>query len=99
MEETDGEVEVPSVVGKTEEDAKKILKEEGLGFKVVARKESKKYEEGLVTEQSVAAGEKVKKHTRIELVVSSELVGEEITVPDVRGMDESDAQRKLEERD
>ncbi len=95
-EKTDSKVEVPNVVGKSEKEAEEILNKEGLGFKVVAREESERYEEGLVTEQSVDAGEKVKKNTKIEVVVSSELVGDEITVPDVRGMDESEAQRKLE---
>lgn len=42
----DGKVEVPNVVGMTEEKAKETLNDEGLGFKVVAREESKKYEEG-----------------------------------------------------
>ena len=95
-EESEDKVKVPNVVGKTEEEAKKILKEKGLGFKVVTRKESKKYEEGLIIEQSVEAGEKVKKNTTIEVVISSELVGDQITVPSVAGMDEAEAQKKLE---
>lgn len=91
-----GEVKVPDVVGKTEEEAKEILKKKGLGFKVVTREESKKYEEGTVCEQKTKAGTKVKKHTTIQVVVSSKLVGEEITVPDVSGMDEEAAQKALE---
>lgn len=92
----DGKVKVPDVVGKTEEEAKEILKKKGLGFKVVTREESKKYEEGTVCEQKTKAGTKVKKHTTIQVVVSSKLVGEEITVPDVSGMDEEAAQKALE---
>lgn len=95
-EETQDKVKVPNIVGKTEEEAKKILNDKKLGFKVVARKESKKYEEGLISKQSVEAGEKVEKNTTIEVVVSSKLVGNEITVPDVSGMDEAEAQRTLE---
>ena len=89
QEQEDGKVEVPNVVGMTEEKAKETLNDEGLGFKVVAREESKKYEEGRVTEQRTKAGEKVAKNTTIEVVVSSKLVGETIKVPDVSGRDEA----------
>lgn len=95
-EETEAKVKVPDLLGKTEEEAKKILKEKGLGFKVATYEESDKYEEGLICKQKIKAGEKVAKNTKIEVVVSSKLVGEEIVVPDVAGMDESDAQKKLE---
>ena len=37
------------------------------------------------------------KNTRIEVVVSTKLVGEEITVPDVSGKDEATAQKMLED--
>ena len=97
-EETDtGKVKVPDIVGMTEDDAKAALKKKGLGMKVVARKESKKYEKGTVSEQKTEAGKKVKKNSTVEVVVSSDLVGDEITVPDVSGMSEADAQRALED--
>lgn len=97
-EETDtGKVKVPDVVGMTEDDAKAALKKKGLGMKVVARKESKKYEKGTVSEQKTEAGKKVKKNSTVEVVVSSDLVGDEITVPDVSGMSEADAQKALED--
>lgn len=95
-EESEDTVKVPNVIGKTEEEARKILRDKDLGLKILTRKESKKYEEGLVIEQSVEAGEKVKKNTTIEVVISSELVGDQITVPSVAGMDEAEAQKKLE---
>ena len=88
---------MPNVVGMTEEKAKETLNDEGLGFKVVAREESKKYEEGRVTEQRTKAGEEVAKNTTIEVVVSSKLVGETIKVPDVSGRDEAEAQKILED--
>ncbi len=95
-EETEETVKVPDLLGKTEDEARKILKEKNLGFKVATYEESDRYEEGLICEQKIKAGEKVKKHTKIEVVVSSKLVGEEIIVPEVAGMDESEAQKKLE---
>ncbi len=94
--ETEDMVEVPNVVGMTEDDAKETLNDEGLGFKVVSREESKEYEKGRVSEQKTEAGEEVAKNTTIEVVVSSGLVGDSITVPDVSGMTEDAAQSALE---
>ena len=94
--ETEDMVEVPNVVGMTEGDAKETLNDEGLGFKVVSREESKEYEKGRVSEQKTEAGEEVAKNTTIEVVVSSGLVGDSITVPDVSGMTEDEAQSALE---
>lgn len=94
--ETEDMVEVPNVVGMTEDDAKETLNDEGLGFKVVSREESKEYEKGRVSEQKTEAGEEVAKNTTIEVVVSSGLVGDSITVPDVSGMTEDKAQSALE---
>lgn len=97
--ETDekAKVKVPNVVGMTEDEAKKTLNKKGLGFKVVAREESKKYEEGTVSKQKTEAGKRVAKNTTIQVVVSSGLVGDEITVPDVSNMSESEAQKALED--
>ena len=95
-EEFESKVKVPSVVGMTEEEAKEALNEKGLGIKV-SYAESDKYEKGLVCEQNPEEGERVDKNTRVEVVVSSKLVGEEITVPDVSGRDESEAQKMLED--
>ena len=94
--ETEDMVEVPNVVGMTEDDAKETLNDEGLGFKVVSREESKEYEKGRVSEQKTEAGEEEAKNTTIEVVVSSGLVGDSITVPDVSGMTEDEAQSALE---
>ena len=95
-EESESKVKVPSVVGMTEEEAKETLNEKGLGIKV-SYAESDKYEKGLVCEQNPEEGERVDKNTRIEVVVSTKLVGEEITVPDVSGKDEATAQKMLED--
>lgn len=89
------QVKVPNVVGKTEEEAKKELNGMKLGFRVVERKESNKYEEGTVTEQKIEAGKKVDKNTMIMVVVSSGLVGTKIEVPDVKGHNESEAHSML----
>ncbi len=95
-EEEDGkQVKVPGVVGLSEKEAQELLNEKGLGCKIV-RKESDKYDKGIVCEQSVKEGDKVDKNTTITITVSSKLVGEEIEIPDVSGMDEASAQKALE---
>lgn len=88
-------VKVPDIVGKTEEEATKALKDKKLGIKVDSREDSEKYEEGTVSEQKTKAETKVKKHSTVHVVVSSALIGKEIIVPDVSGMREDEAQGKL----
>ncbi len=95
-EEGEKEVKVPNVVGYSEEEAQKILNDMNLGFRVVERVESDKYDKGIVCEQKIAADTKVPVNTMIEVVVSAKLVGEEIEVPDVSGYDEATAQKVLE---
>ena len=96
-EETDSKVKVPNVVGMTEEDAKTALNKKGLGCHVTYE-ESDKYEKGKVCEQKTEAGTKVAKNTRINIVVSSKKIEDTIQIPNVSGMDESKAQRTLEEK-
>lgn len=91
-------VKVPNVKGMTEDEAKKALNSKGLGYEVVSREESDEYEEGLVCGQTPEAGDKVKKNTKVQVVVSSGLVGASITIPDVSGMSEDEAQRALEDQ-
>ena len=88
-------VKVPDIVGMTEEEATKALKDKNLGIKVDSREDSEKYEEGTVSEQKTKVGTKVKKHSTVHVVVSSALIGKEIIVPDVSGMSEDEAQGKL----
>ena len=96
-EDKSGKVTVPDVRGMSEENAKALLNKKGLGIQVVTRKESKKYKAGKISKQTPEAGEKVSKHTKIEVVVSSGLVGSKKAIPDVRGMSETEAQNELEE--
>lgn len=92
-----GKVTVPDIRGLTEEQAKSVLNKKHLGIKIVKRTESKKYKAGLISKQTPEAGEKVKKNTTIEVVVSSGQVKSKKQVPDVRGMSETEAQKELED--
>ena len=88
-------VKVPDIVGMTEEEATKALKDKKLGIKVDSREDSEKYEAGTVSEQKTKAETKVKKHSTVHVVVSSALIGKEIPVPDVSGKSEDEAQEAL----
>ena len=92
-----GKVTVPDIRGLTEEQAKSVLNKKHLGIKIVKRTESKKYKAGLISKQTPEAGEKVKKNTTIEVVVSSGQVKSKKQVPDVSGMSETEAQKELED--
>ena len=92
-----GKVTVPDIRGMTEEQAKAALKKKDLGIKPIKRTESKKYKAGLVSKQTPEAGEKVKKNTTIEVVISSGLVKSKKQVQDVSGMSETEAQKDLED--
>lgn len=96
-EDKSGKVTVPDVRGMSEEDAKALLNKKRLGIHVVTRKESKKYKAGKISKQTPEAGEKVSKHTKVEVVVSSGLVGSKKAIPDVSGMSETEAQNELED--
>ena len=96
-DESEKEVKVPDVVGHSEEDAKKMLNDLKLGCKV-QYVESDKYDKGIVCEQKIKAGKTVPVHTKVEIVVSSKLVGEEIEIPNVSGYDEATAQKMLESK-
>lgn len=96
-EDKSGKVTVPDVRGMSEENARALLNKKRLGIHVVTRKESKKYKAGKISKQTPEAGEKVSKHTKVEVVVSSGLVGSKKAIPDVRGMSETEAQNELED--
>lgn len=87
-------VEVPSILGLSVEEATKTLNEVGLGFTQNGTIASDVIEEGLIAQQSVEAGEKVAKNTRILGVVSSGAAAFNLT--DVTGRSAEEAKKILE---
>lgn len=77
------EVTVPDLLGKNEEEAKKIVEDLGLNFKVENREYNNEYDEGEVAEQSVEEGTKIKKKNDIEVVISKG--PKDIKVPELVG--------------
>lgn len=88
-------VEVPNIVGKSVEEATTILNEKGLGFAQNGTIASDVIEKGLIAQQSVDAGQRVEKNTRILGTISS---GEaSFSMPGVVGKTEEEAKNILEE--
>jgi serine/threonine-protein kinase len=86
------EVEVPSVVGDSQEDAVARLREEGLS--PIVRERSSSEPVDTVVDQSPAAGQLVDEGSSVTLFVSN---GEVREVPDVTGLTEGEAQAELED--
>jgi len=63
-------IEMPDLVGKTEEEAKVLLDEAGLVCRTVSEDNSDTVEKGKIISQSVAAGGTVDEGTAVDLVVS-----------------------------
>lgn len=92
----DAKVVVPNLLGMTEDEAKAALKKKNLGYSIAEREESDKYAAGEIMEQSEKANSKVEKNTEIKVVISTGKAKKTVSVPDVRGMSEDDAQKTLE---
>lgn len=94
-EEESSKVEMIDVTGMTYDEAKAALKKLGLGIKDGGKQSSDKYAEGEIMSQDVEEGDMVKKNSTVTVVISS---GEgEISVPDVRGLDETSAINKIQD--
>ncbi len=91
------EVEVPKLIGKTEEEARKIAKEAGLLFSVKDRAYNSEYEEGLVYAQNEDAGEMVKKDFPLEVLISKG--AKDVEVPLIVGMYSVEAVATLKDLD
>lgn len=86
---------VPDVVGKKEDEAKKMIEEYGFSLGKVKEKESDK-PKGTVIEQNPAAGKKVSGKTEIDLVISDGSGEGKVEVPNLIGMSEASAKTALE---
>ncbi len=91
--EEKADIEMPDLLGMTEDEAKLTLKDLGLGYHKIGEASSDEYEKGQIIEQSIEAGNTVEKNTTVEVTLSS---GKgEIEIPDVKGQDEANAKSAL----
>lgn len=89
-------VEVPDIVGETQIEAQRLLREKGLIPQLSAEKYDREYPANTVISQSPLGGERVKKGREVYYVLSR---GESFAeVPDVRGKGFREAQLELENR-
>lgn len=96
--ESDGtEVEMPPLLGKTVEEAEKLLADADLDMRL-SYAESDEYEEDTIMEQEYEAGEMIPRHTVVKITVSK---GTTVTtIPDdLLGMTREEATRALHEAD
>ena len=73
-------VEVPNLVGKTEDEAKKAITEAGLKLKTVVTTEDKTKDDGIVLKQTLDAGTEVAKDSFITITVNSKPVNKTTTI-------------------
>ena len=95
-QQTDSEmVKVPDVTGKTYEEAQKELNKYDLGIhKSTAPSDT--VAKGKIISQDPADGKKVKKHTTVNVVISSGEEAKTTTIPNVVGMSEANAEKALQ---
>lgn len=88
------EIEVPTVVNLTEEQAVSQLERRGFRANISRNAESDEYEKGKVMSQDPEASTRAKKGTIVNLVISS---GREVEVPQLKNMNLSQAEETLKE--
>jgi serine/threonine-protein kinase len=86
-------VDVPNVVGKTDAEADKILRDAGLVAHITREESDDKPEGEVLAQDPEAGGDPVPKGTTVEITISS---GQgDVEVPDVTGMSEAEAANEL----
>ncbi|MFF0595901.1 Stk1 family PASTA domain-containing Ser/Thr kinase [Streptomyces antibioticus] len=88
-------VAVPSVLGKTLDEAKRILEADKYGFDVETKEEVSTEEAGTVLDQDPNLGEEVEKGSKVTLTIAKAV--EKATVPDVSGKSCDEAKAQMQQ--
>lgn len=88
-------IEVPNLVGKTEDEAVETVKNSGIGIRYVGEEPSDEYDKGIICYQETEAGTEVPENSTINYKLSSGTAV--ITVPDVTGKTQGEAEAMLTE--
>jgi eukaryotic-like serine/threonine-protein kinase len=91
-------VEVPKLVGRTLRDAKFTLEQRNLQIGEIVKKFTNEYAEDVVVSQVIQPGSKVKKLSKVDLIVSNGQQVGDIIIPDVIGKKLEEAKKILEEK-
>lgn len=86
-------MEVPNLVGRSIRDAKFSLEQRNLLIGETVRKSSNQFKEDFVISQIVQPGSKVKKQSKIDLIISDGMVLGDLKVPDVISKTLNDAKK------
>ncbi len=87
--------DVPNLVGRTLREAKFVLDQRNLDVQEVEYKPSAQYPTGIVLSQIENAGSKVKKGTKIGVIVSTGMDAGDIKVPDLTGKNIEEVKKLL----
>ncbi|MEU3280277.1 Stk1 family PASTA domain-containing Ser/Thr kinase [Streptomyces antibioticus] len=88
-------VAVPSVLGKSLDEAKRILEADKYGFDVETKEEVSTEEAGTVLDQNPNLGEEVEKGSKVTLTIAKAV--EKATVPDVSGKSCDEAKAQMQQ--
>jgi beta-lactam-binding protein with PASTA domain len=91
-------MEVPRLIGKSERDAKFTLVQRNLQVGEIVRKFTTEQPEDVVVSQVIQPGSKVKKGTKVDLIISNGALLGNIIIPDVVGKTLAVAKKLLEEK-
>jgi len=91
-------MEVPRLIGKSERDARFTLVQRNLQVGEVVRKFTTEQPEDVVVSQVIQPGSKVKKGTKVDLIISNGALLGNIIIPDLIGKKLADAKKIIEEK-
>jgi len=91
-------VEVPVLKGRTLRDAKFTLEQRGLQIGESMRKNSNDVKEECVISQIIQPGSKVKRSTKIDLIISDGMIKGDLIVPDLIGKKLEDAKKIISDK-
>jgi len=91
-------VEVPRLIGKSLRDAKFSLEQRNLQLGETVKKFTNEYPEDIVVSQITQPGSKIKKQSRVDLIISNGPQIGDISIPDFVGKKMADAKKLIEEK-
>ncbi len=91
-------VEVPALQGRSLRDAKFTLEQRGLQVGETVRKNSNDVKEESVISQIIQPGSKVKRSTKIDLIISDGMIKGDLIVPDLIGKKLEDAKKLIADK-
>ncbi|MBN8568830.1 MAG: PASTA domain-containing protein [Ignavibacteria bacterium] len=91
-------VEVPALHGRSLRDAKFTLEQRGLQVGETVRKNSNDVKEESVISQIIQPGSKVKRSTKIDLIISDGMIKGDLIVPDLIGKKLEDAKKLIADK-